>query len=367
MVHIPVEFTCRYPVKFVPKGARKARTKHFRAKNAAVMIEKLHPNELVPVFRLHKLDIWDDMLSREILLHEGRYFWPLSFWHSETDQVTEHDLLLELKFGGNDIFHQQKLTRAEPFLTRTAMEDVPMREMLDNGYECTMLACQKKAGQLLLCDGQAYVSAGEPLFVIHHEFGVLDIVAAGPDRSARPDIDWLSHEVADTNRREIRSGMFLDASYGAQARKLLPASSKRRQPAIDVLFASAPKAPPFEIRIDSIFRDLVVALGRIDKSYYDRRGSAKLSRWPSAEGLRHLEMRVLSAADQPLDSPDLSVTRLRVLQECQRLGLGGNIFLEHLASLFTIPEVTSMLNNAFSTEQDDAIAALHEGVDRRNA
>jgi hypothetical protein len=358
MVYVPVDFTCRYQVKYVPKGARIARTKYFRAKHSSLAIQKVERAEVVVAFRLHELSTMDRKITREVLLHDGRYFWPMSVKAFQFDHLTEDDLSRELRSGERDIFRQQRTIKDERFPpTSVSIEDVPMREVIDHGYERTLLACQRKARYLLICGGLAYVAAGEPLLAIS-KFGFLDIVAAGPDRLAHPKRDWVEHEIKDTNSRAIRAGGFFAADRGAEARQAQPAKSHRPPPEIEVLVEAPRTVSLIEIRIDSMFKDLIDAIVTAEKPNFGGSGCAMLFNRLRCERSKTFAARILKAAEEPLDSPDLTSNRLSALHECEALGLGGSIFLGHLRALFALPEVNSIMTRCLTREQDDAIAAL---------
>ncbi len=81
--------------------------------------------------------------------------------------VEEQGLLEALVHCREDVFRQQRFRPNEVRPSRTHIESVPMRKLLENDFEQAFLACQRKAASyLLLCDGMAYVAGGEPLYYI---------------------------------------------------------------------------------------------------------------------------------------------------------------------------------------------------------
>jgi hypothetical protein len=119
------------------------------------------------------------------------------------------------------------------------------------------------------------------------------------------------------------------------------------------------RAPPTEVRVDSLYSDLLEAIVHAESIYARAYACAHITPgdfW--SDELKFFRARVLRSAEEPLDSSELTSGRLDVLRECLARGIGGKMMLGHLQAFLQDRDVIALLEKSLTAEESDALAAL---------
>ena len=359
-----VPFICLYNVTFVPKGARKSRQRYFRKENLLISLNRTERSDVHVAFRMESWNEFDNRaVSREILLWEDQFWWPLEWVENRPVHVTERGLLEALVHCRDDVLRQQQFRPNEARPSTTRIETVPMRELIDIDFERTFAASQRKAAAyLLLSDGMAYVAGGEPFYFID-EWGRQRIGPAGPDRAADPHEEWAQSTILESISRyrvltgsqvAIFRGDFFpfDAALDTIRNKLPQESQRSRSPIIEVLIPAAVKTPLARIHLDASYRRLVHEAKYASDGLYSPLDTV------SDPILVDLRDRVLSSVRRSWDDPKLSSNRFALLEEALRLRFGSERLLVGIEHLLLRSDLTGEVKTRFDPLDEAALNSL---------
>jgi hypothetical protein len=209
----------------------------------------------------------------------------------------------------------------------------------------------------------AYVAGGEPFYFIDHKWGLHSIAPAGPDRAADPYEEWVQSTILETNARDrsltgsqaaiFRGDFFAFDAPLSTIRKKLPWRSRRRNlPVIEILIPATVKVPPARIHLDALYRRLVHEAKYAGSGIYSPINAITD---PISTDFRD---RVLFSVRRSWDAPELSSSRLALLEEALRSRFGGKELLEGIDRLSLRSDLSDEVKTLLDPFDEAAIGSL---------
>ena len=327
LVTTPICFT--YRILHVPKGAQKQRPALVRGTDTAV-IRHVEPDEAVVAFRVKRprLDAWPFMFPRkarravsaanwirkafnfEVLLFENVLWWPyLDRDYSGAGQSSPrsaNDCLKDLEADQN-LFDMPEIDGS-----RDVFKEAPeSRKLIETNYGDKLAISQRKAYEnFLICADGAYVRGGLPLYFRNSHgnksMWEIDVASAGPDRRGDPRTHGLEHPPGSFQHHYMEQALGNGAFWLPDEFAAAKSAGHRIQtkfPRIDVMISGLPLDLRPQVRLDSLFRE-VVRMFSPPFCYYWRSGA-----------VASFKQKFDALCDPSVDGHELSRHRLALLKD----------------------------------------------------